>query len=152
MVLDAVFSKEVGISGGDHRVAQQEARSAMVRVQSVSLPGIVAENNRWFQSANLASETAAKVASGFEVPIDLVEEDDFALCSQSTGGFTLFVAASRDKSLDIGIGVPCSFGSIRQDQVMDEAASLCPFGQSPAASEFDVIGVRADSESDCRCR
>jgi hypothetical protein len=152
MVLDAVFSKEVGISGCDHCVAQEKSRCAMVRVQAISLPRVVAEDNRWFQASNLPSETAAEFTSCFEIPIDLVEEDDFAPRPESAGRFTLFFAASRDESFDIGIGIPCPLGTIGQDEMMNHAASLSPLCQSPSASEFDVVGVSADSEGDCRRR
>lgn len=124
----------------------------MVRVQAISLPGVVAEDNRRFQAPNFPSESAAKFTGRFEIPIDLVEEDDFAERSETSSRFTLFISASRDESVDIGLGIPRSFGTIGQDEVMDQAASLSPLGESSSTSEFDVIGVSADSEGDCRRR
>jgi hypothetical protein len=152
MVSNAVLSKEVGISSSDHCIAQEEPRSAMVRVEAIPLPRIVSKNHIGFQAANFPSETAAKITRGFEISVDLVEKDNLALCSQSAGRFTLLFASSRDESLDIGIGIPCPLGAIGQDEVMDETAGLCPFGQSSSASEFDVVGVRTDSKRDCRRR
>jgi len=122
----------------------------VVGVEPVSLPGVVTENHRGPESADFSCNPASEFASGFEIAIDLVHEDNFPSGAEPTCGFTLLLSAQGDERCCVRIRVPRPLRSVGENQMMDEASGSGPFGKSSTTAELDVVWMGADRERDVR--
>ncbi len=107
---ETVIAEEVRVAGGDDALARELAGVAVIGVQAVALPGIVAEHDLWAQRADDAGNLAAQPQVARQLAVDLVEENDLAGvgAAQATGGLPLLLAPRGDERGDVGVGVPCA--------------------------------------------
>jgi hypothetical protein len=139
--------REVRIPCGNDGITGEKASPSMIGMKSVALPRVVAQNDIGFQASNFSNDTVPQLRTLFEFAIDLFEKENFSLRSESPGGLALLLASQRNKSCDIGLGIPSPFRSIGEDQVMNRTTSGSPFCQSATAAEFNIIGVGPDGQS-----
>ena len=76
VVGEALLGEEVRVAGGDDAVAGQQAGMAMVGVEAVALPRIVAEHDVGPQQADDPGHLAARGEVAVELAVDLAEEHD----------------------------------------------------------------------------
>jgi hypothetical protein len=122
---------------------------AMIGMQPVSLPGVVTKYNARSQLTDDECNPASLFESAVELAIDVFEESDLAgvVAAQPLSGIALFGLTANSKCGHVSVGIPRPLGSVRTHEMMDRAAVSGPFGEEPAAPEFDVVRMSPDGES-----
>ena len=146
---EAVLGEEVRIAGGDDGVAHEPAGVAVVGVQPVALPRVVAEHDVGPQLADDRGRPRDTVARSLvEVAVDAPEEAHLAgaVAGQPAGRLALLVLAARDERRQVGDGVPRALRAVGAHEVVDDAAGGRPLGERAAGAELDVVGMGGDGQ------
>ena len=151
MVSQSVFGVEVRVACGHDALACEKPSVAVIGMEAVSLPRVVAEDDLRFDFANDPGDLAPFVESAGELPVDVTQETNLTGPFRITSGQTprsrsLLSLAPRRQRLDVGIGVPRPFRSVCADQVMNDAAVGGPLCKQSSASELDIVRVSADGQ------
>ena len=149
-----MLGEEVRIAGGDDGVAHQPAGVAVVGVQAVPLPRVVAEHDLRSQLADDPGDLAARRPIAVELAVDAVEEADLTgpVAGQPSRRLALLVLTPGDERRQIGVRVPRALRTVGAHEVVDDAAGGRPLGQRAAGAELDVVGVGADGQGRRRHR
>lgn len=78
MRIGIVMTEVMGIACGDDAIDGQPTGVAMIGMKSVTLPGIVGENNIRFERPDPVRNLIANVERGLEFAVGMAEHDDFA--------------------------------------------------------------------------
>ena len=143
-----MLGEEVRVAGGDDGVAHEEPGVAVIGVQPVALPRVVAEHDIRAQLADDLGDVAhgrrdrpagrrrRRRGSGPRRPG----------AGQPAGRLALLLAAAGDERGEVGADVPRALRAVGADEVVDDAAGGGPLGQRAAGAELDVVGVGADRQ------
>tara|TARA_B110000305_G_scaffold220469_1_gene262345 strand:- start:1038 stop:1619 length:582 start_codon:yes stop_codon:yes gene_type:complete len=156
VVGDAVLSVEVRVTGSNDPFARQEASVAVVRVQPIPFPRIVTEYDLRLELANRLGDVAPLAQAAVEFAVDVLEEahltgDRSDTSSEPCSGIALFDLATGRERNRVGTSIPCAFGSVGADKVVNDATVSSPLCQGSATSELDVVGMRSDCQRRLRC-
>ena len=77
----------------------------------------------------------------------MTEHDDLAGRPKPTGCFHLFRSAQFNEFFGVLVGVPGSFGTVGQNEMVDDATCGGPFGKSAATLKFSIVRMGDDDES-----
>ena len=141
-----VLGEEVRIAGRHDAVDRQPAGVAVVGVEPVALPRVVAEHDVGSELADDACDLAPPFERRLELAVDAAEEHDLAGGAERLGGRALLVLALRDQRGGVGVGVPGALRAVGEHEVRDDAARRRPLGERGAAVELDVVGVGDDGQ------
>ena len=78
MVRQAMLRKEARVARGHNALARQQSRMAMVRVEAIPLPRVVAQHDLWPDLANDAGDFATLDKRAAEFAVDVTEEAHLA--------------------------------------------------------------------------
>ena len=108
---DAVLRKEVGIPSRDDSVAHEETSGAVVGMQAVPLPRVVAQDHLGPQLADHLGDRADGLPVGTELTVDPSEEADVSgpITGQTSSRFPLLVLTANNEPREIGGDVPRAF-------------------------------------------
>ena len=145
---ERVLRVEVRIAGRDDGVAHEPAGVAVVRVQPVALPRVVAEDDLRLQFADDPGDHANRLAVARQLAVDVAEEAHLAgpAAGDAASGLTLLELPPGDQGGEVGAGVPRALRSVGADEVVDDTARRRPLGEGAAGAELDVVGMGADGE------
>jgi len=82
----------------------------------------------------------------------MTEHDDFASRPEPTGSFHLFRSAHFNEFFRVLAGIPGSFCTVGQNEMVDDTSSSGPFGKSAAALKFSIVRMGNDDERARRSR
>ena len=140
---------EVRVAGPDDGVADELTGDAVVGMEAIALPRIVAEHDVGAQAPNRPDDLGACRCIVLQLAVDPIEEDHLAGAGpgESAGRLALLLAAPRDERCGVRLGIPRALGAIGAHEVMHDASRIGPLGERGAGPELDVVGVRADRQS-----
>ena len=144
--LKTVVVEIVRISSGDDAVQGEPSGIAMIGMEPVSLPWIMSENDIGLCRANPVGNLIANVKCRLEFAVDMAEHDDLASRAKPTGSFHLFGSAKFNEFFGVLVGIPCSFGPVGQNEMIDDTTSSGPFGKSAATLKFGIVRMGNDDE------
>jgi len=139
----------VGVPGGDDALHGQEPGVAVVGMQPVALPGIVAEHHVGPGLPDDPAHLGPLLQAAAELAVDTVQEEHGPRPERRRGRPLLFLAERHERG-PVGRRVPRTLGTVGQDELGDLAAGRGPLGQRGATAEVDVVGVGADRQSPLR--
>ena len=119
----AELGEEEGVAGGDDPVGHEETRVAVIGMQAVPLPRVVAEDDVRLQPADAGGDLEALAESRLELAVGPAEEDDLALAAERHRGGSLLAAPRHDELGRVLCGVPGSLGPVGAHEVEDLAAA-----------------------------
>ena len=96
-----VVGIEVRIAGGHHAVDGEPAGVAVIGMQPVAPPRVVAEHDVGLQSTDPVGDLVAMGEVGLQLAVDVAQEHDLALGTQRSGGGPLLVLAGRGSSASV---------------------------------------------------
>ncbi len=154
MVGDSVLWEEVRVAGGHDALAGEQAGVAMIGMQPISLPRVVAEHHVGPELSDRERHVTACHKIAIEFAVDVLEEHDLARLApgQSARCLALLALASGRQRNRVGCGIPGALRSIGTHEVMHRAAAGGPFCKGRAAAELDVVGVSPDRQGHLRHR
>ena len=143
---------EVRIAGADDRVAHQLTGDAVIGMEPVALPRVMAEHDVGAEAANRPDDLGSRGHVVRQLAVDAAEKEDLARlgAGQSPGRLPLLLLSPVDERRLIGIRVPGALRAVRAHEVMDHAPLGGPLGQGAARSELDVVRVGADGQGTLR--
>ena len=146
---EALIGEEVRIARGDDAADHERPRGEMVGMQTVRLPGIVAEDHVGPHLADRGAHLGARGQVVLELAVDAAQEAHVD-GAEDLGCVPLLFLAGRDERPEVGLGVPGALRAVGADAQVHLGAEIRPFGQRRAAPELDVVGVGADREHTAR--
>ena len=148
MVGKSVISEEVGIAGRHDAFAREQPGMAMIGMEAVPLPGVVAQHDLRSQFADDASDFTSRGQVAVEFAVDAPKESDLACigAGEAACGLTLFVLAPRCERSHVDIGIPRALRPVGAHQVVDDTTIGGPLRQHAAGPEFHVVGVGSDCQ------
>ena len=141
-----LIGEEVWIACSNHAVRHQEAGTAMVRMQAVASPRVMAEDHIGADLANPVRHLPALAKPRVEFAVRPPEEGDVTLATKCAGSGPLLVLSHRDERVEVGVRVPRALAAIGANQVMNVTAARGPLRQCGAAPELDVVRMGTDGE------
>ncbi len=146
------LGEEEGIPSGHDAVSDKPTGIPVVRVEPVSLPRVVPEDDVGAPAPDPGSHLEALPDAAFELAIGPAEERHIVSSTESPGGSAL-LGAPRGHELRRILGrIPCALGPVRADEEEDRAPTGGPFRQRGSAAELDVVRMGANGESARRYR
>ena len=153
VVGERLLGEEVRVARRHDALDGEEPGVAVVGVQPVALPRVVAEHDGGPQLPDPVRHLPPLAHAGLELAVDPAEEHALrrwrrapaAAARCSAWRVTTSAAASVRR-------VPAALGAVGADEVVDDGAGRRPLGERGAAAELDVVGVGADGERDGRGR
>ena len=91
MVGELLLGEEVRVARGDDAVAREEPGVAVVGVQPVALPRVVAEHDLGPQAPDPVRHLPALAQAALQLAVGPAEEDDLAGGAEGAGGGALLV-------------------------------------------------------------
>ena len=77
----------------------------------------------------------------------MAQHHDLADRTESPRRFHLFLATLFDKLLSVLLRVPCAFGTVGEDEMVDDASIGGPLRQRSTALKFSIVGMGHDGQS-----
>ena len=119
VVGEALLGEEVRVAGGDHAVDGEEPGVAVVGVEPVALPRVVAEHDVGPQPPDPVGHLAtAWRRSGLELAVDPAEEHHLAGGAEGLGRGPLLDLAGGDQRGEVGVGVPRALRPVGAHEVV----------------------------------
>src|SRR5207245_3684404 len=121
---DVVLREEVRIPRSDHPVGDEEAGVAMVGMEAVTLPRVVAEHDRGTGPADPPGHPLSLLDAGHELAVDSAQEVDLAgaAAAYDHRRGPLLLLANSDELVDGLARVPRALRPVGQDEVNHLAA------------------------------
>ena len=149
---DGLVWEELRVPGRNDPVCGQPAGVAVIGVQAVPFPRIMAEDHVRFGPADPQRHLGPLLHAGGQLAVRPAEEADLAERSQHRRRIPLFPLPGGDQLGHIGIGIPRPLRAVGADQHADLAAGGGPLCQGRPAAEIDVVGMGPDGQRPGRCR
>ena len=148
VVRDPVLLEEVRIACGDHGVAREQSGVAVIGVQAITLPRIVAEHDLRAQLSDDLRDRATQRERAVEFAVDLAEEHHLTgrAARETSSSLALFVLPAADERSGVGRDVPGALRAVGADEVVHDAPGGRPLGERATGAELDVVGMRADRQ------
>ena len=144
------LGEEVRVAGGHQCPDGEEAGMAMIGMQAVTPPRIVAEHDGRPQCPENSGHLSAPVDIVKEFAVDATEELDPIVTQGIRCPITTVDERRRRPTLvgpggyqciEVGVGVPAALRAVGEHQVVDAAPAGRPSGQGGATSELLVVRV-----------
>ena len=151
VVGDALVGEEERVAGRDDAVDGEPAGVAVVGVQPVAPPRVVAEHDVGLQRADpVGDPLALGRAPTSSSPSTLPSMTTSPVAPSALAAGLLLDARGCDERGDVLVGVPGALRAVGEDQVVHDAAVGRPLGQGGPGLELDVVGMGADGQRDRR--
>src|SRR5581483_5155899 len=143
---EAQLREEVRVACPDDGIDREEPRMAVVGVEAVALPRVMAEHDVGPEPADGGDELTPGEVPLFELAVRPAEELDVPAPAERARRLPLFVLAGGHQRGEVGVAVPRALGAVGAHHVQERAPGRGPLRQRRARAELDVVGVRADAE------
>jgi hypothetical protein len=143
----AELGGEGRLPGRHQTVHYQPAGVAVVGMEPVAAPGVVAEEDLGSEPADHLADPPPLADARLELAVGEVEEVDLS-APEPPGGLHLLGVPGPDEVGHVAGLLPGPLRAVGEDEMVDAASPGRPLGQGGAAAELDVVGVGAHRQ--CR--